>query len=74
MGLEGPPTVESTRGSLVVLDGQASYQVPVLSCVPQGLFLIFISELPQVRRRLYPVYEYTFTLGLFDLAKKTLPA
>ena len=56
MGLKDPPTSGSTRGSgrtqQVVLDGQASDPVPVLSDMPQGsvqglvLFLIFIDNLP----------------------------
>ena len=38
----------SGRSQQVVLDGQASYPVPVLSGVPQGsvLFLVFINDLP----------------------------
>ena len=56
----------SGRTQQVVLDGQASDPVPVLSGVSQGLvlgpvlFLIFINDLPDnirssVRRRLCPV-------------------
>ena len=59
----------SERSQQVVLDGQASDPVPVLSSVPQGsvlgpiLFLIFINDLPDnikssrspVRGRLFPV-------------------
>ena len=74
MGFEDPPTSGpkwinswlSGRTQQVVLDGQASDPVPVLSGVPQGSvlgpvpFLIFINDLPDnirssVRRQMCPV-------------------
>ena len=68
----------------VVLDGQTSDPVPVLSGMPQGSvlgqipFLIFINDIPDnmcvfvcspVRRRLFPEFPYPFTARLPYLAK-----
>ena len=75
----------SGRTQQVVLDGQASDPVPVLSGVPQGsvlgpvLFLLFINDLPDNIRSSVRLFaddcvlyrkEYTFTSGLFDLARR----
>ena len=68
MGLEDSPT-------------QASDPDPVLSGVPQGsvlgpvLFLIFVNDLPDNIRSSVRLFAddcvlYTFTSGLFDLARR----
>ena len=74
----------SGRTQQVALDGQASDPVSVLSGVPHGsvlgpiLFLIFINDLQDDIRSSVCLFadncllyrkEYTFTSGLFDLAR-----